>query len=207
MGSADNDEPGVPLPVVDAERNRSPQGQAGKVVIPNVVSLASPGSARVLESTDQFFLLGVDADRRIPLVFMASPQVGDVAKLAIAVRFVSAGQALAIGSQREFLGREQSRDRVGADRDPLPSQRLGQPSGGLVSPTQTVDRIAGGRILDQIPQSLHNGGRFFSMRGRPPPFLRTRPATGPRPVRSSVMPRAMVVRLRPVMAATNRMPP
>src|SRR6516165_8893230 len=117
----DHHEPRVALSVVDAEWDRFADTPTGEVVVIHVLSLASPGSTRILEQADDLLFLGIDADRRISVLSETSPQAGDVAELAIPFRLLVAGQPLAIGSQRVAGILEQATHRDRADRVALPA--------------------------------------------------------------------------------------
>src|SRR6516225_1986383 len=203
----DHHEPRVALSVVDAEWDRFADTPTGEVVVIHVLSLASPGSTRILEQADDLLFLGIDADRRISVLSETSPQAGDVAELAIPFRLLVAGQPLAIGSQRVAGILEQATHRDRADRVALLLQGPRQLTQRAVGPPQAAHRIARRGILDERSQRLHHARVFFSTGRRPPPGCRTRSPAAAVPHRNSSMPRRTVVRLKPVIVATATMPP
>src|SRR5439155_13537840 len=117
-------------------------------------------------------------------------------------------EALAVGPQRiaEFV--QQAVDRRGADGKTPLLQAGGQVSDAVADPLALVGGVAGGLLLDQPPQGVHQGRVFFFTAGRPAPGRRRRPGGQSRKqASSSRRPRRMVSTFRPVIKASRRSPP
>src|SRR5579863_8965176 len=197
----------LPLCVINPERHPTADGQASKIMVPDIDRVTPPTASGVFEQPYQLLLLGINADRRVSVLLKASALPSDVPKLPVALRLMRSGQALAIGSQRILLRLQQPAHGASADAKSQALQDLRQVPRRLVRPTQSSNRITRGCAFDQGLQLLHDRRVFFSKSLRPPPGLRMRRAFKPTPPRNSAMPRRTVVRLNPVISATWRMPP
>ena len=116
-------------------------------------------------------------------------------------------QPLAIGAQRVLAGFEQPSDCHVANDEALPLQLVAELARCFVRPLDPRNRIARLRVLQQLLQGPRQAGLFFSMRLRPPPGRRRRPAASLSSGASSRWPRTMVLRLRPVICASRVIPP
>ena len=70
-------------------------------------------------------------------------------ELLVSVRTGTGGQLFVIEAQGVVHAVEQARYRIGADREAELAEHLGNLLGGLVSPLQSSDGIAGGVVLQQ----------------------------------------------------------
>ena len=71
-------------------------------MIVDVLGLATPGTAGIIEITDKFLFLGIDTDLRLAGRGKMISHLGDIAELLIAIRVLSSSDGLAIGFQREM---------------------------------------------------------------------------------------------------------
>ena len=108
-GGSDEDGAGIGAQVVDAIGDGDAASEGTQVVVVDLLGIAVPFGAGVLESADQLLLLGIDADDGD--VFAGAPpaQDGDVCELGVPLRVVDA-QGIAHGAKQ--LG-----DGAGANAD------------------------------------------------------------------------------------------
>ena len=137
----------------------------------------APLAAAVLVLADQFLLLGVHADHRLPGGQVRADLLVEVAELGVAVGVLAALDGLGVGLQAEALLVQQVGHRVGADPVPL---RGSAPSascpGRLRRPPQRRHRVPPRVGLDQRQQ---------------------RRRAAPDPARSTACGRARAARTRP----------
>jgi hypothetical protein len=166
-----------------------------------------PGAAAILERADQFLLLGVDRDRRLPMPLRSLDGLGNVAELRIPIRMLPAFAGLDVALQRVTQPVQQIGDDGMADGVAECLQRDRQRPDTLATPPQRRVGVAGRRRLHQrieVAQQIgiERGGGF--------------PATAWPAVRlggnewcasSSRKPRWIVGREIPVARSTKPMPP
>ena len=81
----------IPGKVVDTMRNDHTPGQAGKIMIKRFEGLLAVYLAIPLERSHVFFLLGIHAQDRVASREKRLNEMGQMAKLRIAMRRVAAG--------------------------------------------------------------------------------------------------------------------
>lgn len=101
----------VAFRIVHAVGSCPPLGILGEVVVVDLLRLATPGLAGILELADEFLLLGVDADARVAAPAEIVSQFVDVTELPITfgVR-LSRVQRLSVAAQPKLLLAQQSAD-------------------------------------------------------------------------------------------------
>jgi hypothetical protein len=90
---------------------------------------------------DEFFLLGIDTDHRVPRGQVLPGLVVEVGELGVAVGMLTAFEGLGVGLQAETLRAQQPRDRVRPDPVSGCGQFAGQLAGGQRRPTQRRLRV------------------------------------------------------------------
>ena len=204
MRRADDDIAQVMADVIDTVGNSFALGQTQKVVDMHLASLLAPLFAGLLKVADQLRLFRIDTDDRPVVTQVSLPIADQVAKLLIPVGRWFARYPFVIDPQRIILGLQQATDCRQTDRI-LARQGLLDFAQRLVRPFQPRNRVTGRLIGQQGFQGGQQSERFFSVRGRPAPLLRTRSVKSPAAI--SCWPRVIVVRLRPVIWARRVTPP
>lgn len=104
--------PFVSLRIINAVRRRPALGILGEVVSIDWLRFLPPALTTILEATDEFLLLRVDADARIACLPKLLAFLGDVAKLPVAIRVRAARvQRFTMAPQTEFLCAQQATNR------------------------------------------------------------------------------------------------
>src|SRR3712207_1511193 len=137
------------LPYTTLFRSGLAQALVGEVLGPHLLRLPLrlPLGPAVLEIPEQFLLLGVHRDDRLPAP-LAGPDPGaDELELGIAVRVGGPLARLAVALQAVAQVVQQQGDRLVADVMALPPQLLRQHARALTGPAQRRHRVApGGRV-------------------------------------------------------------
>src|SRR5262249_45235765 len=131
----------------------------------------------------------------------------EITELAVSLRVLTLGQTLAITAQGVIKIGQQSPQCFAPNFKSGSSQLFGQRSQCLVCPFGPCDRVTSGCILQQFFQDRAQGGVFFSIRWRPPPSPRWRPAGSGSDRWISARPRRIVIRLSPVIWLSRDTPP
>ncbi len=98
------DVPGVALGIIDSVRRDTPFGIRRKVVVVDLLALATPRLAVVFELADQLFLLRIDTDPRVARFAKRFTLSGNVAELLVAFGMMLAGvQHFAMAPQPQLL--------------------------------------------------------------------------------------------------------
>jgi hypothetical protein len=129
--------------VVNAVRDGLAQFLIGEVVVLDVDGLARgpPFTAAVVVVTDQFLLLGVHADHRLPGVAEFPDLLVEIAELRIPVRDLVSLDGLGVALQAEALLPQQVSHRVSAGAVALPGELGRQRPQRLRRPPQRRHRI------------------------------------------------------------------
>jgi len=130
MRDADHDRPSIGEEIVDAVGNGDAGGIRAEVVIVDQTRRQIPARSGILESTNQFALLGIDADDGEAAALEAIPKVAEVEELIVAVGAEVVGELLVIDAQRIAHLMEETGNRVGADKDTEVTQRHGNLGSG-----------------------------------------------------------------------------
>src|SRR3990172_435153 len=204
-------EPPVGLRIVNAIGNGHPHRIVEKIVIIHRMGLSLPRYPRIFESSDLLLLFRVDADNGASPRGEFLPLLVEVAELPVADPsgwriLVARFQILVIDAQREPHLFQQTAHGAGADPDVESAELSGYFPGRLAGPSQTLHRVSGRFMLQQIRDTVDDLRRFFSVRLRPPPALRvlSRCTCSPK---SSRRPRATVCGSSPKNSAILRSPP
>src|ERR1700729_2832029 len=99
----------------------------------------------------------------------------EIAELAVPVGSRTRGDFLAVGAQGILHLAKQPPYGIAADCDTQPLELPGDLLRGFPGPLQPADGVAGGFPFHPFVDGIDHCGRFFSIRLRPPPTLRTRP--------------------------------
>ena len=105
--------------VIDAIGHSPPQGMLKKIVDVDCLCLATPGTTRILEVANQFFLLGVDTDHRMPGSQEELLDLIDVAKLTMPIGMRRTNELFPVDLQGVVQLLEQPSDGAWSDQDGL----------------------------------------------------------------------------------------
>ena len=194
--------------VVDPVRDRLAQLLVREVVILDQDRIAGgpPFTAAVAAVADQFLLLGVDADHRLPGVAVLPGLLVQVPELGVPVRDLVPLDGLRVALQAEALFTQQVSHRVRADAVALAGELGGQRPQRFRRPPQRRHRITPLIGLHQRQQRRPQPQIQVSQPLRPPPSRRTLPS-GSSPRSSSAAPRDTVASRTSAARATIRIPP
>jgi len=174
-GSANTDMAFVASRVVDAVRYRPALGVLPKVVGVHLLRRARPLASRILEITNQLFLLCIDADRGAVSFLEPTSLAADVVELPVSVRMRRTGEPLHVDPRRKSQQSKQPPN----GRAACFAQTLGQVTQTAANEFFPARRLATRFVLDQLLQLVAHTRVFFSMRTRPPPGKRTRSSGRP----------------------------
>ena len=96
MGDADHNISPIVGQIVNAIRNGFTDSLAGKVMVAHRKRVAPPGPTRILEAPNQLLLFRIDATDGVGGLLKGAALLVNVAKLALPIRIVRAGDRLAI---------------------------------------------------------------------------------------------------------------
>ena len=82
----------IPGQIIDTMRNDAPLGAARKIRIKGLERLVAVDFAIPIERAQQFLLLGINAQHRVPRCEKLLDEMAQMAKLRVAMRRVTAGQ-------------------------------------------------------------------------------------------------------------------
>src|SRR6266849_5953217 len=155
--------------IIDAVGDRFTFAWVGKVVHLDFdrFSLRPPATARILEISQGFLLLGIDRDRWLALTLLRQHPPVDVAELTVPVWVTFAFSGLPVRLQAITCLLQQTAYGRGTDGMALSGQFLGQPARTLTGPAQRRLRVATTFRFHQAFQTrpqirLQQGGRFPS---------------------------------------------
>ena len=150
----DRDPAGVGRDVVDAIGDGLAQVLVGEVVDVDAFGLTHGLvlASAVLELPDQFLLLGVDRDHRLPGTDVLCDRGVEVTELGVAVLVLAALGDFGVALQAEAHFAQHPCHRPVRDPVPHRGQRAGQLPGRLGRPHQQRHRITAGGRIDQRPQ-------------------------------------------------------
>lgn len=161
--------------LVDAVRDGNAQGIGAEVVIMNRPGGVIPASAVVFEVSDQFALLGIDADDGQVAPPKTVAQIGNVIELEIAVATGIGREGLLVDAQRVVHRMQQAGNGIGREGEAIASEPAGNLVGGAARPFQASEGITGRVMFEKVFDDGDYFGRFFSVGMRPAPGRRVRP--------------------------------
>ena len=210
MVDPDADPPLVPPQVIDPLGDRLAQLLVRKVLGTHLLRHAAsmPLPPRIAEIPDQFLLLRIHRDDRLPRLLKGTDLLVDVLELGVAIRVVFAFPGLPVRLEAVADLLEQATDRVVADPMAQSAEFVGQVARALGGPKQGGFGITTGRGFEQRAEVVEQLGIGLCRRGRPAPGLRIRPGGGGiAGCRSSAIADRIVVRERPVALVMAEAPP
>src|SRR5437773_3133911 len=98
VSGADVDRAAIGLELIDSIEDGQAEGLGSEIVIVDEHGLSAPGAARILETTDQLLLFGINADDRLSLAGKAQALSSDMAKLLIALGAACCGKIFTFAS-------------------------------------------------------------------------------------------------------------
>src|SRR5712692_10165563 len=137
--------------IIDTMRNDHATGEAGEIMIKGLECLLAVDLAMTVERAQQFLLLGIDAQNRVPRREKLLDEMAQMAKLRVALRRVTTRQDfgdLATGQPERI---EQASDNVGASTDAVGVQAVGNLLGRQIRPQHVVTHgVASDPFLDRV---------------------------------------------------------
>lgn len=150
--------------VGDTMRNDHAPGQAGKIMIKCFEGLLAVDFAIPIERSQVFFLLGIHAQDRVARGEKLLDEMGQMAKLRIAMRGVPSGQHLEHVTPGKTESIENTSHDAGSGTDGLFPQACGNLLGGQIRPHHVLaHRVPGDAVFDRVLYLLDQG-RLFAFR-------------------------------------------
>jgi hypothetical protein len=174
MRSPNDDIASVAAQIVNTIGNRFAFCVPRKVGCEHIQRLAAPGATRIFERPDELFFLRIDANHGQFGLREAVLKARDVAKLLVPLCILAPAQTLAVAAQGIAFEFQQARHGRAADAEWL-GQLARERRERFTRPFQTRQRIACGRIGQQLLYRRDDARSFFSTSRRPAPGLRIRP--------------------------------
>src|SRR5215216_6861010 len=141
--------------IVDTMRNDHATRQAGKIMIKRFERLLAVYRAITVERAQEFLLLGIDAQDRVAGLEKLLHEMGQMAKLRVAMRRVAAGQDLGHLATGQTKRIEQASHDAGSNTDALCLQPVGNLLGGQIRPHHGLaPGITGGAVFDGVVHLL-----------------------------------------------------
>lgn len=175
MRDADYDGASIGEEIIDAVGYGDAGGVRTEVVIVDQAWGQVPTRPGILESADQFALLGVDANDGVTAALKSVSKIAEVEELIVTIETVVGGYFLVIDSQGIAHLMEETGHGVRADVDAEVTQRHANLGRRSPRPLQAGNRITGGIVFEQKLDQCDDVGGFFSTDLRPPPERRGRP--------------------------------
>ena len=161
MRGADYDGTTIGEQIIDSVRNGNANGIRSEIVIVDQARGQIPTRAGVFEITDQFALLGIDADDGMTLALESIAKLAKIEELIVTIGTVAGGEFLTIDAQRIAHLMKEPGDGIGADDDTEVAQRQGNLGSGSPRPLHPGDGIASGVVFEQIFDQRDDVGGFF----------------------------------------------
>src|SRR4029453_3810277 len=137
--------------VVDTMRNDHAPGQAGKIMIKRFEGLLAVYLAIPIERSQVFFLLGINAQDRVASREKLLNEMGQMAKLRIAMRRVAAGQHLEHLAPGNTESIENTSHDAGSGTDGMFPQACGNLLGGQTRPNHALaNRVTCDAVFDRV---------------------------------------------------------
>lgn len=161
--------------IVNAIGHDTPLSVAGEVMGVDGYCLSAPVGARIVETADEFFLLGVHTDARPARLLKSDSLVVDVVELLVSVRVWVGVQSFDVALGSDLLLIQEASDGFTTQGNIfLVSEPLLYLAQTLTDPELSGLWLPCHLLLNQLIQLVGNGDIFFSVLGRPAPGRRTR---------------------------------
>src|SRR3989441_5504231 len=155
--------------IVDTMRNDHATGQAGEIMIKRFKRLLAVYLAIAVERAQEFLLLGIDAQDWVANREKLLYEMGEMAKLRIAMRRVAAGQHLEHLAPGKTEPIENTSHDAGSDTDGVFLQAFGNFLGCQIRPHNVLAHgVACGSVFDGVLDLLDQV-RVFDFRLFAPP--------------------------------------
>ena len=153
--------------VVDTMRNNHTTGQTGEIMIKRFERLLAVYLAIAIERSQELFLLGIDAQDRVASLEKLLDEMGQMAKLRIAMRRVAAGQHLSDLALGKTEGIENASHDARSNTDSLCLQAVGNLLGRHIRPHHVLAHgVTRGPVFDRVLHLLDElwlfGFRFLA---------------------------------------------
>src|SRR2546426_3709120 len=143
--------------IVDTMRNDDASSEAGEIMIKGLERLLTVHLAITVERSQEFLLLGIDAQDRVASSEKLLDEMREMAELGAAMRRVAAGQHLGYLAPGQTKPIENPSHDTGCGTDGLFLKAFGNLLGGQIRPQNVLAHgITGGAVLDRL---LHQVGQ------------------------------------------------